>query len=283
MLRLANRDLTVELLDPADATDAARQGPRFCWGGYIWQVRDSSGRPLLAGPEWPRPDPDPFNGQGLPESFRHRTRDGVPLTWRGNRGVAIGAGLIAADANNAVTLTEPCAWTVAPFADQIVFQTRQTAAGFSYELTRTVELHDRTLTSSTQLTNTGATPLVLEWFAHPFWALTDHCARIELPSGTTLPANPGFTIAADGVLSFKRPFSTAADSQFTLLTLPRDRELTVVVEHPKIARVTFASSFIPSECPVWANSHTLSVEPYLSLNLAPAETARWNVQHGFAT
>ena len=34
MLRLANRNLQVELLDPAD--DAARRGPRYCRGGYIW-------------------------------------------------------------------------------------------------------------------------------------------------------------------------------------------------------------------------------------------------------
>ena len=69
MLSLANRTLRVELLDPAD--DAARRGPRYCRGGYIWQVHDQQAGPLLTGPEWPHPTPTPFNGQGLPESFRH--------------------------------------------------------------------------------------------------------------------------------------------------------------------------------------------------------------------
>ena len=92
----------------------------------------------------------------------------VPLTWSGHTGLAIGAGKLALDAQNAVTLTEPCQWTVTPSADHIVFQTRQAAAGFSYELSRKAELCDRTITSFTQLTNVGDTPLALEWFAHPF-------------------------------------------------------------------------------------------------------------------
>ena len=96
-----------------------------------------------------------------------------------------------------------------------------------------------------------------------------------------MPDNPGFAIAADGTLTFKRAFVAETDNQFALLALPRDRELTVIVDHPKLARVTFASSFVPSECPVWANSHTASVEPYLALSLAPGETRHWHVRHGF--
>lgn len=280
MLRLANRELALDLLDPTDAADAARQGTRFCWGGYIWQVRDATGQPLLAGPEWPQPNPDPFNGQGLPESFRHRTRAGQPLTWQGNRGIALGIGALAADASGAVALTEPCPWTVTRSADHVVFQTRHAAAGFSYELTRTIELRDRTITSSTQLTNTADTPLALEWFAHPFWPLTDHRAQIELPAGTALPDNPGFALGGHR-LTFKRAFTAESDSQFALLSLPPGRELTVAVDHPTLARVTFASSFVPDECPVWANAHTLSVEPYLTLRLAPGEARRWQLRHEF--
>ncbi len=280
MLRLANRELAIDLLDPSDPTDAARQGTRFCWGGYIWQVRDAAGHPLLAGPEWPKIDPTPFNGQGLPESFRHRARDGRPLTWQGHTGIALGIGALAAEANNAVTLTERCQWTVTPSAHQITFQTQHAAAGFSHALTRTIELRNRTITSSTQLTNTAEAPLALEWFAHPFWPLTDHRAQLELPAGTILPDHPGFAIAA-GRLTFKRPLITERDSEFTLLTLPRRRELSVALDHPTLARVNFSTSFVPDECPVWANAHTVSVEPYLILRLAPGETRHWQLRHEF--
>jgi hypothetical protein len=279
MLHLQNHELRLDLLDPI--ADAERLGPRYCWGGYIWQVHDAKLGPLVSGPEFPKPNPTPFNGQGLPESFRHRSRGGAPYTWSGNTGIAIGAGILSAGENDTVTLTEPCRWTITPFADHLVFQTRQAAAGLSYELSRKVELRNRTITSFTQLTNVGDTPLALEWFAHPFWVLTDGRARLKLPAGTTTPENPGFTIAADGTLTFKRPFVSNDDSQFALLALPRGRELTVSIDHPTLARVLFATSFVPDECPVWANAHTVSVEPYLTLRLASGETRHWHVWHEF--
>ena len=79
MLHLANAELTVDLLDPV--AEHAHLGPRFCWGGYIWQIHDQHVGDLLTGPEWPKPDPVPRNGQGLPESFRHSTMTGQPLLW----------------------------------------------------------------------------------------------------------------------------------------------------------------------------------------------------------
>lgn len=280
MLSLANRTLRVELLDPAD--DATRRGPRYCRGGYIWQVHDASRGPLVSGPEYPHSAPTPFNGQGLPESLRHRTRDGRPLTWRGAEGLGIGIGRLAAGNGNEVRLEEPCAWTVTGDSSQLVFQTRQAAAGLACELSRKVELRDRTVISATQLTNVGETPLVLQWFAHPFWALTAGRARVRLPSGTTVPENPGFAVDAAGVLTFRRPFVTAQDDQFALLTLPARHRLEVAVDHPTIGGVEFATSFVPDECPVWANARTVSVEPYLNLQVPPGETRHWSVEHRFA-
>ncbi|HUR58045.1 MAG TPA: hypothetical protein VM029_10080, partial [Opitutaceae bacterium] len=145
MIQLANAVLRVDVLDPV--ADAARLGPRFCWGGYVWQVHDAKFGPLLTGPEWPNPTPSAFNGQGLPESFRHRTLEGQPLTWRGERGVALGAGELALGPDGAPRVIGPCVWTIAQQADAIVFTTRHAAAGFRYELTRSLRLHDRELRS----------------------------------------------------------------------------------------------------------------------------------------
>lgn len=281
MLHLENASLRIELLDPTDPADAARQGTRYCWGGYIWQVHDAQRGPLLSGPEFPKPDPTPFNGQGLPESFRHRTRDGTPLTWSGDTGLGLGIGILAAAPKNTATLREPCPWAVSRFPDHLIFQTRQAAAGLAYELTRKVELRGREVGSYNQLTNVGEQPLALQWFAHPFWPLTGNRARIALPAGTTVPDNPGFALAADGTLTFKRPFVHEDDNQFALLTLPPGRPLTLTLDHPRLARVRFETSFAPDECPVWANAHTISVEPYLTLRLVPGETRHWHVTHGF--
>lgn len=279
MLHLANAHLRLDVLDPI--TDVARQGLRYCWGGYIWQIHDATTGPLLSGPEYPKPDPSAFNGQGLPESFRHTSRDGIPLTWNDREGLAVGAGRLMPDEKGNAALAAPCTWAVTPSSDRVVFQTRQAVAGLSYELSRQIVLLDRTVESHSRLTNLGETPLVLQWFAHPFWALTSGQARVRLPAGTGLPDNPGFGIAPDGTLTFKRPFMTGDDKQFALLTPPPGRELTVAIDHPTLARVTFATSFAPDECPVWANAHTISVEPYLNLHLAPGESRHWHLRHGF--
>ena len=69
---------------------------------------------------------------------------------------------------------------------------------------------------------------------------------------------------------------------FSLLSLPPGRPLSLHLDHPRLARVTFAVSFVPDECPVWANARTVSVEPYLHLALPPGETRHWWVEHGFA-
>ena len=286
MLHLANSALRVDLLDPSDATDATRLGARFCHGGFIWQIHDlsrGSPLPLVSGPEYPSPAPIPFNAQGLPESFRHRTRDGTPLTWNpaGTHGLAIGAGTVTADAAGNVTLTEPCRWVITSATDTLLFLTRHAAAGFACELTRKIELRDRTIISTSHLTNVGETPLALEWFAHPFWPLTQHRARISLPPGTALSENPGFVLDTEGTLTFRRDFTAPDDSQFSLLTLPSGRALSLSLDHPALPRVTFATSFAPDECPVWANAHTVPVEPYLTLRLAPGESREWHIRHSF--
>ena len=288
MIQISNSQLRVDLLDPSDPVDAARQGWRYCHGGYVWQVTDAQLGPLLAGPSFPA-EPTVYDGQGLPESFRHTRRDNQALlTWRGGLGHASGAGNITANSDpdapaaDAVRLGASCQWSVSKFPDHIVFQTRHATAGLSYDLCRKVELAGRHLNSVTSLTNLGNNPLVLQWFPHPFWALTNQRARLELPAGSSVPENGVFMIATDGSLTFKRPFGPKPDNLFTLLSLPPKTPLALSINHPKLAYVTFEVSYVPFECPIWGNGHTISVEPYLDLTLAAGETRQWFVKHGFA-
>jgi outer membrane immunogenic protein len=106
MLTLTVNSLAVELLNPADTGDRARLGTRYCWGGYIWQVHDQQAGPLLTGPEWPHPTPTPFNGQGLPESFRH-TEFGTerPLMLENGRGFILGVGEVAPGDDGKLSMT----------------------------------------------------------------------------------------------------------------------------------------------------------------------------------
>lgn len=279
MLHLTNAELTVDLLDPA--ADHARLGPRFCWGGYIWQVRDRAVGTLLTGPEWPNAAPIPHNGQGLPESFRHSTTDGQPLLWDGATGLAPGSGILGRVANGQVVVTTPCTWQIDCQADRATFRTQQAVGQWSYELTRTIELRGRQIISRSRLTNRGAAPLKLEWFAHPFFALqADGKLVSALPKGTGLAENPGYVLV-DGQLTFKRAFVGLDDGCLVHLDLPAGRPFEVTVSHPKLASLRFATDFAPFKCVLWANGNTLSYEPYLALNLAPGESREWTLTYEF--
>ena len=279
MLHLANAELTVDLLDPA--AEHARLGPRYCWGGYIWQVHDRSAGPLFTGPEWPVPTPEPHNGQGLPESFRHSTTEGQPLLWDGATGLAPGSGVLGRDAGGNVVVTTPCAWQVDVRADRAVFRTAQTAGRWAYELERAIELRGRQIVSHSRLTNHGAGPLKLEWFAHPFFALqADGKLKATLAPDVGLADNPGYVLAG-GELTLKRAYVGLHDGHLVQLELPAGKSFAVSVTHPKLASVRFSTDFVPYKCVLWANGNTLSFEPFLALDLAPGESREWTLTYEF--
>ncbi len=279
MLHLANAELTVDLLDPT--ADHARLGPRYCWGGYIWQVHDRAVGTLLTGPEWPNPTPTPFNGQGLPESFRHSTADGVALLWDGATGLAPGSGALGRDATGEIVVVTPCTWQIEQKADRIIFRTSQTVGRWAYDLERTIELRGRQIVSRSRLTNRGAGPLKLEWFAHPFFALeADRKLTSTLAPETGLAENPGFRLAR-GELTLKRAFVGLHDGQVVHLDLPAGKPFAVSVSHPTLASVRFATDFVPFKCVLWANGNTLSYEPYLALDPAPGQSHEWTLVFEF--
>ncbi len=282
MLPLANDALRVDLLDPT--TEAARLGPRFCGGGYIWQVHDTLVGPLLSGPEGPVVEPDPFNGHGLPESFRERTRAGDPLLWNADRTEALapGAGrLVRRD--GAVVLAEPCVWHIALAPTQAEFRTEHAAAGYACAVRRRVSLQDRSVVSHSRLTNTGPQPLVLQWFAHPFFALDDQRRiTVQIPPGTRVPPDSGFTLDDGRILRPSRAHAGKDDGAFALLALPPAQVLEATVSHPRLAGgIRISTTFVPSECPVWINGHTFSIEPYQRLDLAPGESRDWELRYAF--
>jgi hypothetical protein len=278
VLQLANAELSVDLQEPAG--DRARLGPRYCSGGYIWQVHDRKVGPLLTGPEWPNPSPLAHNGQGLPESFRHSTTTGEPLLWNGPTGLAPGAGELRRNSAGGVSIADPCEWRMTRSRDQIAFHTEQQVANWSYELERTVLLRERTVVSLSQLTNRRNAPLILEWFAHPFFALREGRAQVTFPVGTTLTPNSGYEL--DGrELTFRRAFQGEHDGHLDHLTLPADQPFAATISHPQLQYVSFATDFVPFKCVIWANGNTLSLEPFLALHLAPGESRRWSLTYEF--
>ncbi len=280
MLALANDSLRIEILDPAHAPDLPRLGTRYCWGGYIWQVHDAAVGPLLTGPEWPVDRPTPFNGQGLPESFRHAEfGTNRPLILEAGCGFIIGIGDVAPNPAGELVVTTPCAWSLTTTAGALEFYAAQSGNGYACQLTRRIALAGRTLTSSTRVTNTGGRPLPLHWFAHPFFALTDRLLTCDLPADWGMAENSGYALDARHRLSFKHRF-LHDKSHFEPLRIGTT-PLRAGLSHPKLDGLVFSTDFVPDFCPVWGNSNTWSIEPYIQSELTPGTTRAWNLSYEY--
>jgi hypothetical protein len=279
MITLTNESLRLDLIDPVPDRD--RLGPRYGAGGYVWQVHDPVAGPLLSGPEGPEPHPEPYNGHGLPEAFRHSDRQGQPIGWHEGRALVPGVGVVSRNAQGAITILEAAAWILSPLAGGYRFVSTQALGPRGYQLERGLALVGRVLTSDTRLTNTGHEPMPYEWFAHPFFAL-DRTGVVEtrLPPGVRLDPNPGYTLT-DGVLRFQRPFQGKDDGHFELLHLPPGQRLQAELTHASLAWVRFSTSFAPADCPIWGNGFTFSIEPYRRGVLAPGETVTGSLVYQF--
>ena len=182
-LSLRSDTLTVHVLDPDDAgQDAQYKGGRYCTGGYIFQVIDSTRGELLTGPSGAIHEAgNQFNvssGQGFPEAFH------ADPTWlRGalrdpskDDGVVLVVGTGLVDANYAAPATQTgtgagagvlefCEWQVTQAAENtIAMETTQSLGPYALKLRKTVSLTGRTVTSHTAITNLGETQLPVSWF-----------------------------------------------------------------------------------------------------------------------
>jgi hypothetical protein len=279
MISIASGQLRVDLLDPADPADRLRQGTRFCWGGYIWQVHAAQAGSLLAGPEWPSSTPSAYNGQGMPEVFK-------PESLRHDRAVGetdliIGVGEVRRVPGSPPQLLRPCEWTVRATNDAAEFTTRQTLGAVDLLLVRRIALEGRSLTSSTSLSNRGAIAVRVVAFAHPFFPLLDGRLSCRLSPGYTIGSNPGFTLNERGLLIFTRPFLLASDNEYHPLTYPHGSAFEAVISHPAVGSVRMSADMTPDRCFVWGNRHTWSIEPYFEPEVPPRLTATWSVAYEF--
>ncbi len=283
MLTLSLNSLSVDLLNPADARDRARMGTRYCWGGYIWQVNDEHAGPLLSGPEYPAElSPTPFNGQGAPESFRHAEfGSDKPLILENGRGFIIGIGEVAPGNGDDLVVTKPCSWSVTRSAAAIDFYTVQAGGKYGCRLSRRIALEGRSLTSFTKIVNTGTVPLPVHWFAHPFFALTDGLISCGLPRSWDMAENPGFGFDGERRLGMLRRFKDKLDGHFQQLVVGPKTPLRAAVSHPRLSKVFFSTDFTPDQCPVWGNSNTWSIEPYITAELALGATRSWTLTYEF--
>ena len=280
MLFLANKVLRVTVLDPA--ADRDRLGPRFCTGGYVYQIEDLKRGALLAGPEFPDPEPSVLNGQGMPDVFQftlYASPDEVP-----ERKLIIGVGIVensagrkAGESHFQSTVEEFAHWEVESSSGTLVMRTEQQYGEWHLALQRTLTLKGHRLLSQTALRNLGPAPLPFRWFAHPFFPLTADGRCALLPPGSSLPENPGFALDADGLLTRKESDGwKSGHYQLVTSTGPR-HNFRAYHFHPLLPALDVSCDFVPSKIALWANDRTFSCEPFHEAVIAPDDYQEWSL------
>lgn len=280
MLYLANDRIRVTVLHPDE--DRPRLGPRFCTGGYIYQIDDLRRGPLLAGPEFPDPEPSVLNGQGMPDVFQFTLYDSpeeIP-----EKKLIIGVGIVenasgrkAGESHFQSAVETFAAWRVERTARKLVMRTTQLYRDWRFALTRSLELKGRRLRSSTEIHNLGPATLPFRWFAHPFFPLlTDRRCAI-LQQRFTLSDNPGFTLDAEGLLLMKESGAWNTGHYHMLTSSGPNVPFVSRHFHPRVPAMEFSCDFVPSKVALWANDRTFSCEPFHEAVLAPDDYQEWSV------
>ncbi len=280
MLTLANDRIRVTVLHPDE--DRSRLGPRFCTGGYVYQIDDLRRGPLLAGPEYPDPEPSVLNGQGMPDVFQFTFYDSpeeIP-----EKKLIIGVGIVentrgrkAGDSHFQSAVEEYASWHIEQTNRTLVMRTEQSYRDWHFHLKRTLELKGRRLRSATEIRNLGPVNLPFRWFSHPFFPLTADRRCAVLPHEFALAENPGFQLNTEGILLLKES-ETWETGHYQLLSpsgpgVPFSSRLF----HPLVPAIHFSCDFIPSKVALWANDRTFSCEPFHEAVLAPDDYQEWSV------
>ena len=271
MLSLSNASLSVAVLDPLN--DQARFGARYCTAGYIYQVTDQRIGDLLSGPTYPHAF-NWFDGQGIPDSFRTHLVD--PHNADNPEELGIGIGTIRrADRQ----VTRFCEWAVTEERGKLHFVTQQSFLGWSFELTRTLHLINRSIISQTTIHSTGRDDIPVLWFPHPFFPhyITGECCKLNI--GLRMPENPGYELSPNGfIVQRNLPWGSGF---FHELDFDKGQNLSVLQKHPKLGLISATFDYSPAYFPIWGNKNTFSFEPYFQANVAPGQRENWSVTYDF--
>lgn len=281
MLYLNNDVLSVHLIDPV--SDFDRLGPRFCTGGYIYQVDKKDIGPLLAGPYYPAEFPPVSDGQGLPEVFQATLlqddiSDGDPL-------IIFGVGLIKYhhdihEMRKKDAVLEFCKWDIELTTESVRMTTVFNHNQWSYKMTRQVSLNENSVKISTKLQNLSNIEMPFRWFAHPFFQPNQNgdCGTFDFK--TSLNPNPSFSLSEEGILKMKPDHDWEA-GHYELVNDVSGIIMDARIYHPSGQSISMKGDFPMLKLALWANKRTFSTEPFFEKTLLPEEEAAWSLVYDF--
>lgn len=275
MIELSSDELTVEILDPEE--DADRFGPRYCTGGYIFQIEDGKHGRLLTGPTYP----DSFNwfdGQGIPDGFNHTALREPGSTAADSLVPGIG---ICNPATR--TVLRYCRWNIDTRDTSVTMTTAQAMGPFSLELERTVALSGRVVRSTTAVTNRGAAQIPVVWYPHPFFPHGGDGPLCLLPGPVDFDGRGVYTL--DGAGYFHCSNWEPAHSISVECGGPPQpgvaTPLTVLYRHPVVGLIAAVFSYPPGHVLLWGNPNTFSFEPYFERTVGRGRRVQWSMEYHF--
>jgi hypothetical protein len=283
MIYIKSGALLVSLLDPRE--DSGKLGPRYCTGGYIWQVQDAAGRSLLSGPYFPLETPPVFDGQGMPEVFE------IPLGGgeapAGGEVCVIGVGVVKKTSaiepfhpRNNPRVTKFCSWDIEHGENFAVMSTEQCYKDKSIKLKREVRVNGKQIESINRVKNTGGGDITLRWFSHPFLPLNANFACGKISPHAALPQSAGYRMDANGAIFMKEDYAWEK-GLFQLLDVPESK-LSFDIPHPVCGSVKINCGYNVIRCALWANANTFSFEPFLQRTLKAGEELEWRLSICFS-
>lgn len=271
MFILKNATLEVEIIDPMKNKELL--GTRFCTGGQIFQVKNSRREDLLSGPTFPKTY-NTFDSQGIPDCF-----NGMPLvdySLNAEEGIIIGIGLCNLKTNKVKT---PCIWQTITSNNTMLFSTKHDYGCFSMTLERKITLENNQITVETEVSNQGEKNIIINWYPHPFFPHMDQ-AEICTPffPFTIENNNPGYKKERESILWKNQPDENGF---FYAAEIPPIAGFSIDIKHPICSKITMRGSFPITSLPMWGNTNTFSLEPYLEKTLFPHTSQRWSVSYTF--
>lgn len=281
MFYLRNQHLTVSILDPI--ADQARLGPRFCTGGYIYQIADAIHGPLFSGPEFPTEQPAVFNGQGLPEVFQFTLYEDEREVEEEK--LIIGVGVVDKREPqlpyNLFTNSQTkvfCEWQVRQNENSICMETTQSYKQWTLHLTRDIRLVGRTVSILTRIKNLGTAAMTFRWFAHPFFPLNPdgRCAQFLMP--IHLPVNPAFFINQQNCLEMNSTHNWR-EGYFQFLEGCQNEKFSALQFHPQLPQLQVVGDFPLLKVAIWANDRTFSFEPFYQDIVLVGDEKCWRLEY----
>lgn len=277
MISLRKGSLHLELLEPSDAFAL---GPRYCAGGYVWQVHHAKYGPLMCGPYWPDPHPPISDGQGMPDVFQPTLHPAE--TEDGERVLVPGVGWIrwnkhVIERRKPEALLEHAQWEWKAFDNRFESRTRQEGHGHRFSLQRNVQVDTNGLRIETEIRNTGDQPMPIRMFAHPFFAPPGEdgfCGM--LPNGCMVQQNPGYML--DGNALIRKLEHDWKEGHFDWIYWPDGKSFEFLQKLP-LGHMNVTTNFVPSTVAVWSNHCTFSIEPFIERTILPGELLEYTMRY----